>query len=819
MSLFRKQRLFVSCQELNSQVIVQKQKESSLPAWTPFTKIADHSGIQKIVTNELQENIFTNCLIWKGKNRLEMYRRYNEIKVFTLVNEEIKDIQSSCNCYLILAKSGNLYSLANYSRFAFNEIIPLKDPEKSTLDVIRPIPFFNNDKKRKVRSIAMLQSLVYYLCWDGRLYRNGYNNYVDRGKVLESTISRIKKHQNLPILIQKNVSRIFHGKQDILYYTTNDNKLFSYGEFKFSKHFHRSIYYGNSPKLIPNWKANDIVDICCSDHHSILLNNRCQVYSLGNRRYSGIDEDHSVFTEIPSFQNKKIVKIMGMQIKTLALTEDNKLYGWGFHFGNHPNSRETLNSENDYSKPQEIYPPKCFQENSIPINFSSGRTVLFIYPKYDTIQSLKDDFKYLFESKKYCDSKLLLYNGKKDEKKKKKEIPIHKLIIELRTGLKIKKIEKIFQSNNFSRKEINGFLKWIYLDQLTINTKEKNKLEKIFNSLNLSFPNKTQEEKCLKNSLEWDLQKLYNDEESKDFFILTKFKKKKNSRKKQLEENEIKKEFGKKEKKKKWMLNMMNKNKKSNRKKKTKRKKKKKTDSNNTDNKNNKNKNKIKKKTSNNQSNVDKKKDGNSNIEEKQNHRRKNKIKKSKKKMRFRLKKTRKKEKGQKKNTGNHEKETRIIKKDNINNKNKINKQKNEKNHHNTETNKYEIINEKMQKEEQYQDDVDSTYSYPSSSDDDDEYVKIPIHKLILIARSRLFRDMFDNLNEKEKNINQIKDYTGKSYESLQILIKYFYTNTIELPSDNNYYDTELIKDELHDTIEYYQLNINSNFIEELNNL
>ncbi|KAJ3451010.1 btk-binding protein-related [Anaeramoeba flamelloides] len=91
-------------------------------------------------------------------------------------------------------------------------------------------------------------------------------------------------------------------------------------------------------------------------------------------------------------------------------------------------------------------------------------------------------------------------------------------------------------------------------------------------------------------------------------------------------------------------------------------------------------------------------------------------------------------------------------------------------------------------------------------------YEEIPVHKFILLARSGLFRGMFDYFNEKD-NTNKVQDYTDKSIESLEILIKYLYTNSIELTTNQ---DPELIVDELFDAVEYYQLNDQCNFESEL---
>ncbi|KAJ6253199.1 btk-binding protein-related [Anaeramoeba flamelloides] len=105
--------------------------------------------------------------------------------------------------------------------------------------------------------------------------------------------------------------------------------------------------------------------------------------------------------------------------------------------------------------------------------------------------------------------------------------------------------------------------------------------------------------------------------------------------------------------------------------------------------------------------------------------------------------------------------------------------------------------------------------------DDDEEeeeeesFEEIPVHKFILLARSGLFREMFDNINEKEES-GSVKDYSGKSIESLEVLIKYFYTDKIELTADH---DPVLIVEELEDAVEYYQLNENSNLLHQLDEI
>ncbi|KAJ3429631.1 regulator of chromosome condensation [Anaeramoeba flamelloides] len=94
--------------------------------------------------------------------------------------------------------------------------------------------------------------------------------------------------------------------------------------------------------------------------------------------------------------------------------------------------------------------------------------------------------------------------------------------------------------------------------------------------------------------------------------------------------------------------------------------------------------------------------------------------------------------------------------------------------------------------------------------EEEDEYEEIPVHKIILLARSGLFREMFKNINEET---NSVKDYSGKSIEAIESFVKYLYTETIELTADD---DPQLIVEDLEDAVEYYKLNENVNLSFEL---
>ncbi|KAJ6230295.1 claret [Anaeramoeba flamelloides] len=96
--------------------------------------------------------------------------------------------------------------------------------------------------------------------------------------------------------------------------------------------------------------------------------------------------------------------------------------------------------------------------------------------------------------------------------------------------------------------------------------------------------------------------------------------------------------------------------------------------------------------------------------------------------------------------------------------------------------------------------------------EEEEQFERIPVHKFILAARSGLFREMFQNVNN-NMEMKEIKDYSGKTPESIEIFIRYLYTDRIELTADD---DPQLIVEELSDAVEYYQLSTRSNLNSEL---
>ncbi|KAJ6238443.1 ras [Anaeramoeba flamelloides] len=87
------------------------------------------------------------------------------------------------------------------------------------------------------------------------------------------------------------------------------------------------------------------------------------------------------------------------------------------------------------------------------------------------------------------------------------------------------------------------------------------------------------------------------------------------------------------------------------------------------------------------------------------------------------------------------------------------------------------------------------------------ESKRIKTHKLILVARSELFRGFFLST---DKSTKSVKDYSRNSIDTMKSLIRFFYTNTWDLKNKKNF------QKEIENSIEYFQLNMNSSLSSQL---
>ncbi|KAJ3433721.1 regulator of chromosome condensation [Anaeramoeba flamelloides] len=775
---------------------------SLLPHWCEINYIFKPPKIKKLIANKI------GFLFLKNNNQIEFFQKNHKKNTFNtfLFDEEVVDIVCGTRSFLILTESGKVFSLAGFKTTNYqwkNIAIPLSDPENSSFREIRLVSFFT-ENNLFVKSIVMARQTNFFLCKDGKLYGSGENKSGQFGK---GTFYG----EQTPILICENIRKIFNGGSNAnsLFFITTNDELFACGasnsgklgveindvgkhlkvttiikettvnksdenkKARSSKDFdqnnnQKKKLFGNFFSRNKKIKLNtiQILDIKNGYYHSILLTKDREVYSCGNGIFNGIGEDKRLFTLIPSLQEKKFIQI-SCSLQTLLLSEENELYGWGFYEYNEPNK-----PIKGWDYPQKIKLPTNFNITS-SLKLYCAEDLTLIYNSYQK-SCIELDFFNIFKTKSFSDSKIKYHSFASQNKKKKKiikrkrnenttrnnnnntnmdinmnmnmnenqdnmnrdididrnmnmknkkfektnestenenEIAVHKILIELRTNLKINEIQKIVLKNCFTKMEIINFLKWVYLDQIN----DEILLQKFFNSLDLSFPPQ--------NKLEQDLENLYNDEDSKDFLILI------HRNKKEYKENKRKRKKGNNNKQKKINKKISNSNKNTN---------------TNTNSNSDSNTNKKINTNTNKNTNTNINKNTNANIKSVNNL------------------------KGGGNDLGDDEEEEKKKKKQ----KEKEKKRKN-------------------------------------------KYLEIKVHKFILFTRSGLFRALFEFT---ENNIpTQIKDYSEKSFKSLQILIKFLYTGKIQLDNEG-YENLHLILEELKDAIEYFQLNEKSSLINQFKN-
>ncbi|KAJ6240664.1 btk-binding protein-related [Anaeramoeba flamelloides] len=468
---------------------ISKEKNSKLPRWSE-SKIKKTQTIKKIVCGE-----DPHFLVWKKPNKLELYQLGDEKKRKYILpkKETIKDICSGRYTYLILTESGKVWSLANRNE---DKEVPLLDADQSSLEKIRPVTFFQ-EKKLFVNSLIMGAYSGYYLCNGDQLYVSGSN--------FQGSLGLPKENENepMPVYIQDKVTKIFSGvfatnfffitsKPDLLYSCgSNSNGLLGIG----------STRHQNSPAVVKNFKGSDVLTVSSGYCHSILITKDGRTFGCGSQKLNGSDNQKTIFTLIPQLKQKKAVQLAIGRRRTLVLTDQNELYGWGFGDFTHPTDTYT------YEKlPSKTNLPGFFTNylaSKDTIRIACGSDISFLYLDFNN--PLLNDLELLFKSKKFCDCEIGTLGN---------QVPVHKALVECRTKLTIDQIQrKLFeQKNSINKEQTLSFLKWVYHDKISA----LEKLEQTFNSLKLTFP------PSVGNTLEKDIAQLYEDDDSKDFKIMVK---------------------------------------------------------------------------------------------------------------------------------------------------------------------------------------------------------------------------------------------------------------------------------------------------------
>ncbi|KAJ5066075.1 btk-binding protein-related [Anaeramoeba ignava] len=303
-------------------------------------------------------------------------------------------------------------------------------------------------------------------------------------------------------LIATNVQRIFSGNDSHHFFViTRDNRLLVSGTNVYGQLGIGSIENIENLTEIKTFKEVDkIIDIQTGYYQSLLLYSQDsfgRLYSCGSHRHNGLQktQDQPIFQLIPKFIDMNIVSIACGSAHSLAINDLNEVFVWGENtnygelgFGN---SNSALIPQKlilpDFVSDQQLF-PFCGPLNS------------FVFFKSDA--SLENDFRILLERQEFFTEKIDFLDG---------YYPVHSNILTAR--LNSEKIPLFKQIMNTIQLHLGKkVLQWIYYGKLFP------EILPILAQLGFDI------EKIKKYSTSLfreDLHKLYLDDDSKDFTIIS----------------------------------------------------------------------------------------------------------------------------------------------------------------------------------------------------------------------------------------------------------------------------------------------------------
>ncbi|KAJ5077126.1 regulator of chromosome condensation [Anaeramoeba ignava] len=388
------------------------------------------------------------------------------------IEENIQKVTVGYQNEAILTIEGNVFAKGRYI-----------NPNNSK-EFINISSLIEDTNDRIIEDIVSGDGPIYLLTSNQNAYGIGSNFYSQLGLDSE-TLEKTKK----PILMMKNVSKIFSGNDSNHVFLLNSNQeLFGCGENRYGK-----LGLGESRKKeekiqkltkIQNIPKGKIIDIQCGAAHSIMLsenenqNPKRKLYSCGRYFYNGLGkilEDTYEFTEIKSslFENDDdyILEISVGNFHTLILTSKSKLIGFGHNKYSQLGNGDT---ENQLTPIQIELPKLRFNENISNYHLSCGEFRSFIYYSFHSFSNLEEDLIKLFERKEFCDISFKTENGE--------IIKAHKLILKYRLNQNQNQNQKLQEIiSNKSIKESNQIFEMIYSNRI-INPKLYFEIKEIINS-------------------------------------------------------------------------------------------------------------------------------------------------------------------------------------------------------------------------------------------------------------------------------------------------------------------------------------------------
>ncbi|KAJ5079156.1 claret isoform a [Anaeramoeba ignava] len=465
----------------NQEPILFKNESNTItkPIQFKFENENENENENEKQIKQISSSLFSTIFLFKNGKAIEYLNENdsNQNPEKIQIEENIQKVTVGGENEAILTKEGNV--------FAKGRNINPKNPNK----FINISSLIEDTNDRIIEDIISGDSSIYLLTSNQNAYGIGSNQFGQLGLDSE-TLSKTEK----PILMMKNVSKIFSGNISNHVFLLNSNQeLFGCGW-----NFYGQLGLGESRKLgkatiqnltkIQNIPKGKIIDIQCGLHHSIMLieneneneNPKRKLYSCGYSSFNGLNKITpytNEFTEIKSslFENDDdILEISCGSYHTLILTSNSKLIG----FGDNRYGQLRTEDTNNKSIPIQIELPELrFNENISNYHISCGYNKSFLYYSPSPFSNLEEDLIKLFQRKEFCDISFKTKNGE--------IIEAHKLILKYRLNQnqnenQIEKLQEIISKKSI--KESNQIFEMIYSNNSKINPKLYSEIKEIINS-------------------------------------------------------------------------------------------------------------------------------------------------------------------------------------------------------------------------------------------------------------------------------------------------------------------------------------------------
>ncbi|KAJ5075831.1 btk-binding protein-related [Anaeramoeba ignava] len=398
---------------------------------------------------QISSSYFGTIFLFENGKAIEYLRennsKQNPSKI--QIEENIQKVTVGYQNEAILTKEGNVFAKGRYI---------------NTKEFINISSLIEDKNDRIIQDIVSGRFSIYLLTSNQNAYGIGSNGSGQLGFDTE-TLQKTQK----PILMMKNISKIFSGINSLAVFLLNSNQeLFGCGYNEYTQ-----LGLGESRRKeeitiqkltkIQNIPKGKIIDI--------------QFYSCGDYRLNGFGKDGDTyeFTEIKSSlfeeNDDDILEISVGDSHTLILTSNSKL----IVFGNNYYGELGTGNTKDQLIPIQIEIPKLrFNEDISNYHISCGSYHSFLYYSPPSFSNLEEDLIKLFRRKEFCD---ISFKTKNEE-----IIEAHKLILKYRLNQnEIEKLKEIISKKSI--KESNQIFEMIYSNRI-INPKLYSEIKEIINS-------------------------------------------------------------------------------------------------------------------------------------------------------------------------------------------------------------------------------------------------------------------------------------------------------------------------------------------------